>query len=153
MVRDFRVFLIDAVMRTTGMTAIIPLGCCWDGGCRMFPLVWMYSSVTGIGSATSHSSSEICKGFPVSRETILMVWSVHACFLCNGIQICSYLSQEYSAHQTRLLISASNGGCGPRSLYSPISCAIFIAQATCTRPVDRRFISIKNMLQSKFTRT
>ena len=71
--RDLRVFLIEAVMRTTGMTAIIPLGAGGVGGCVIVPLGWMYSSLTGIGSETSQSSSLMCRGLPVSSETILVL--------------------------------------------------------------------------------
>ena len=71
-VRDLRVFLMDAVMRTTGMIASMPLGAGGEGGCVIVPLGWMYSSLTGMGSETSQSSSLMCNGLPVSSETILM---------------------------------------------------------------------------------
>jgi hypothetical protein len=75
----------------------------------MVPLGWMYSSLTGMGSATSQSSSEMCSGLPVSRETILAMLSVHVLLSPCRVHSQSYLSQVYSAHQTRLRISASNG--------------------------------------------
>jgi hypothetical protein len=71
-VRDFRVFLMDAVMRTTGMMTSMPLVAGDEGGCVMVPLGWIYSSLTGMGSETSQSSSLMCNGLPVSSETILV---------------------------------------------------------------------------------
>ena len=71
-VRDLRVFLIDAVMRTTGMIMSMPLVAGDEGGCVIVPLGWMYSSLTGMGSETSQSSSLMCRGLPVSSETILV---------------------------------------------------------------------------------
>ena len=38
----------------------------------MVPLGWMYSSLTGMGSETSQSSSLMCRGLPVSSETTLV---------------------------------------------------------------------------------
>lgn len=58
-VRDLSVFLSWAVMRTTGTTATKPLtGTCPFAGI-MIPVDRMQSSLTGVGSPTSQSSSSI----------------------------------------------------------------------------------------------
>jgi hypothetical protein len=80
----------------------------------MVPLGWMYSSLTGMGSETSQSSSLMCRGLPVSSETILVHRQYTRTFSPTPPNR-THLSQVYSAHQTRFLISVSNGPYGPPS--------------------------------------
>jgi hypothetical protein len=84
---SFKLRLICAVIRETVIIATREVHPAW-------PFVWtmpcdvIASSSTGVGSPISQSSSLINNGRPVSNEMIL--------------------SQLYTDHQTRRLISASN---------------------------------------------